>query len=167
MIQRILLATLVSGAALFSTTATAQVAADTVASTEAAPAAELNSTLDFGAYSISAPAGMISATPKEGQYASSLPNGAFSLVAFTSEGKPKNMLQIAGEAVRSLGMVPSELKEAQINGMKGFTTTQRINNRIISYALLRTGSHIVTVVITEPESLKPLGPDALLSLKRE
>lgn len=168
--MKLFLTTLLFACAAVLNAASAQVPEDSIA--ESAQSAgitgqlDLSSSIDFGPYTIAVPPGMIASAPANNQYHASLPSHRYSMVAMTSQGKPKHMRQIAGEAARSLGLNPAQLKNFEVDGMKGFSTTQKLKSKIITYALLRDGTEMLTIVISEPESLQPLSPKALESLKK-
>ena len=44
--------------------------------------------------------------------------------------------------------------------------TDRRGDLLVTYALLRDGNKLVTLVVTEPETLQPLGPRVVQSLAR-
>lgn len=127
----------------------------------------LNSSIDFGKYTIAAPAGMLSQSQSENQFNSYLPGGGYSMMIFKGEGKPDNLKQIAGQAVQSMKLKPSGLKEITVSGMKGYTTTQLLDSNVITFALLQSSSEMLTIIIVEKESLQPIGEKAILSITKK
>ena len=141
-----------------------EIPADSVADTPAAPA--LDSQFDFGAYKVSAPAGLMSTPPANGTYQAMLPGTTFRLVAMVVDGKARKLRDLAANGAKSLRLDPDKLKEVRAAGFDGHMVTDRRGDLLVTYAVLRDGNKLVTLVVTEPETLQPLGPRVVQSLAR-
>lgn len=141
--------------------------ADSVADTPASPAGlTLGSQFDFGAYKVSAPAGLMSTPPANGTYQAMLPGTNFRLVAMVVDGKARKLRDLAANGARSLRLDSEKLKEVKAAGLDGYIVTDRRGELLLTYALLRDGNKLVTLVVTEPETLQPLGPQVVQSLQK-
>lgn len=126
----------------------------------------LDSRFDFGKYKVSAPAGLMSSTPAKGQYQASLPGTDFRLVAMVVEGKTKDLKRLAESGANSLRLDGKNVKAFEADGMKGYTVSSRQGAFVITYALLRDGGRLVTLVVTEPATLQPVGPQIVSSVEK-
>lgn len=126
----------------------------------------LDSRFDFGKYKVSAPAGLMSSTPVKGQYQATLPGIDFRLVAMVVEGKTKDLERLAVSGANSLHLDGKAVTAFEADGMKGYTVSSRQGAYIITYALLRDGGSLVTIVVTEPATLQPVGPQIVSSVEK-
>ena len=95
-----------------------------------------------------------------------LPGTTFRLVAMVVDGKARKLRDLAANGAKSLRLDPDKLKEVRAAGFDGHMVTDRRGDLLVTYALLRDGNKLVTLVVTEPETLQPLGPRVVQSLAR-
>lgn len=153
-------------ALLMAVVATGRAQTETDSVAEAPAALALNSQFDFGTYKVSAPAGLMSTPPANGVYQAMLPGTSFRLVAMVVDGKAKKLRDLAANGAKSLRLDADKLKEIKVDGLDGYMVTDRRGELVLTYALLRDGSRLITLVVTEPETLQPLGPQVVQSLQK-
>lgn len=128
-------------------------------------ALNLESQFDFGKYTMSVPAGLLQRSG-DGQYHAVLPDGRFSMMIMETQGAAKDLKEMVQDAAKSLKLGNGQLKKVEADGMDGYMVSERKGKEVQTLAVLRDGKNTITFFIREAETLQPLAPQAVASVKK-
>lgn len=140
------------------------VSAQGPASTIAAADTALTSPFEIGDYVMLLPAGLLQQRQGDNFVKTFLPTGQFgaSFIIEQVKAKDKELKGMCTGMASELGMSAEAVRQLDLKDMKGWYCSGRVDNMIVTVAVVCHQTELLKIVILETETLRPKAP-ALLS----